>query len=290
MPLLGAHMSIAGHPHEALLRGNKVGCQIIQIFTRNRITWSSRPLTREEIDAFHKVRIDTFITPVAIHCSYLINLASPLRDTRKESIALLLDEMEWARLLGIPYLVLHPGSHMGAGEKKGLLRVAEAINKIYDRPFNNKVKILLETTAGQGTVLGYSFEHLAEILERTAFPERLGVCFDTCHVFAAGYDFRTKKSYRQIFEKFNRIIGLNKLNLFHVNDSKNGPGSRRDRHDHLGKGHIGLRPFSFLLNDLTFDELPFLLETPKGLDKNGMDLDVLNLKILKRISNYREKR
>jgi deoxyribonuclease-4 len=195
----------------------------------------------------------------------------------------LLDELRRAELLRIPYLVMHPGAHLGEGESKGLLRIVEGINRVHDRTEGYNVKILLETTAGQGTNLGYCFDHLAEIIERTESKNRLGVCFDTCHAFAAGYDFRNPTSYQELFRKFDDIIGLNRLMLFHLNDSKKGLGSRVDRHEHPGIGKIGLQAFSLLLNDDKFSHHPFLLETPKGKDENGVDLDIINLNLLREL-------
>jgi len=245
--------------------------------------WLARKLSESEIGDFCRVQKETSITPVAIHSSYLINLASPIPEARKRSFSLLLDEMKWAELLNIPYIVMHPGSHMGDGEKIGLARVAEAINRVHDSTSDDRVKILFETTAGQGTNLGYRFEHMADILEQTGSCERLGICFDTCHAFAAGYDFRTEEAYRQLLRAFDRIIGLDLLKLFHINDSKKGLGSKMDRHDHPGDGFIGLQPFSFFLNDPMFADLSFLLETPKGMDENGTDQDIVNLNHLKRL-------
>ena len=218
---------------------------------------------------------------MAAHNSYLINLASPRSNVAEESFHALLDELGRAELLGIPYLVMHPGAHLGEGEAKGLLRIAEGINRIHDRTEGYSVKILLETTAGQGTNLGYRFDHLAEIIERTESKDRLGVCFDTCHAFAAGYDFRNLTTYKDLFRKFDDVIGLNRLMLFHINDSKKGLGSRVDRHEHPGVGKIGLQAFSQLLNDDRFSNHPFLLETPKGKDGNGVDLDIINLNLLR---------
>jgi deoxyribonuclease-4 len=281
MPLLGAHMSIAHHPHKALLRGKEVGCQVIQIFTRNRSQWLAKGLTESEIVAFDRARRETLINPIAIHTSYLINLASSRSDVRKRSLHLLLYEMEWAERLGIPYLVMHPGSHTGDGERRGLGRITEAINRVHDKTKDYGVTILLETIAGQGTNLGYRFEHLAEIFAGAVYKERLGVCLDTCHVFAAGYDFRTAETYEQLFEEFDRIIGLRMLRLFHINDSKHGLGSKKDRHEHPGEGLIGSRGFSLLLNDPLFADLPFLLETPKGVDDDGGDRDFVNLNFLR---------
>ena len=276
-------MSIAGGLDKALLRGKDVGCQAIQIFTRKRVRWSAKRLSRSEIDAFHRAREETSVAPVSIHNSYLINLASPHPHVRKKSFSALLTELAWAERLQIPYLVLHPGAHLGEGEGKGLKRISKAINRANRRTGDSRVRILLETTAGQGTNLGYRLEHLAEIIERTECRERLGVCLDTCHVFAAGYDFRTEKTYKTFIQGFDRIIGLDRLCLFHVNDSKNALGSRKDRHEHPGKGCIGLKAFSFFMNDPNFGDLPFLLETPKETDKNGVNRDIINLNILRNL-------
>jgi len=237
-------------------------------------------LSKNEIDVFHSTREKTTVIPISIHGSYLINLSSPTPDVKKRSLSLFLNEMKWAEQLGIPYLVIHPGFHMGDGVKKGLKRVAKMIIRAFDKTSGYNVKVLIETTAGQGTSLGNRFEHLEEILKLTGSSERLGVCFDTCHAFAAGYDFRNEKDYRQIINEFSNIIGIDRLKLFHINDSKNGPGSSVDRHDHPGHGIIGLKPFSFFLNDPKFAQHPFLLETPKGLDENGADMDMVNMKLL----------
>ena len=283
MPPLGAHMSISGGLHKAILRGEKVGCQVIQIFTKNNNQWKCKDLSKEEIVAFDKTCKKTPVRPVAVHDSYLINLASPRSEVAEKSFEALLDELERAERLRIPFLVIHPGAHLGDGESRGLLRISEGINRIHERTGGHRVKILLETTAGQGSNLGYRFEHLAEIIDNTVSHDRLGVCFDTCHAFAAGYDFRSLKTYRALFRAFDEIIGINRLMLFHINDSKKGLGSRVDRHEHIGAGTIGLRAFSRLLNDDRFSNLPFLLETPKGEDKNGVDLDRVNLNLLRRL-------
>ncbi len=276
-------MSISGGLSKALFRGKERGCQVIQIFTKNPNRWISRGLSPKEIDAFNEARRETSIEPVAAHDSYLINLASPRREDRKKSCHALLDEMDRAERLSIPYVVMHPGSHLGDGEKVGIKRISEALNHIFDRTSQFQVKILLETTAGQGTNLGYRFEHLAEIIGQTEAEERLGVCLDTCHVFAAGYDFRDEENYRKLVRDFDAIIGLNRCRLFHINDSKKGLGSRIDRHEHIGQGAIGERAFSFFLQSPIFWDLPFLLETPKGSDESGADRDLLNLRILRRL-------
>lgn len=283
MPLLGAHTSIKGGLDRAFFRGREAGCQVIQIFTRNATRWISKPLAPAEIDAFHKAREETSIEPVAAHDSYLINLASPRADVGMKSLDALLDEMKRAEDLRIPYLVMHPGSHMGGGEEKGLRRISESLDRIYDRRSHSSVKILLETTAGQGSSLGYRFEHLAEIMARTDARERLGVCVDTCHIFAAGYDFRAVETYEELIRKIDATVGLNHLRLLHINDAKKGLGSRVDRHEHLGHGFIGEEAFSFFLRDTVFRELPFLIETPKGLDEEGFEWDVRNLKLLRRL-------
>jgi deoxyribonuclease-4 len=283
MPLLGAHMSISGGLFKALFRGKERGCKVVQIFTKSPNRWSSRELSEKEIDAFNEARSKTSIEPVAAHDSYLINLASPRGEDRKKSFDALMDEMERAERLSIPYLVMHPGAHLGDGEKAGIERIAEALNHIFDRTSQFQVKILLETTAGQGTNLGYRFEHLAEIIEKTGAEERLGVCVDTCHIFAAGYDFRDEENYKELVRDLDATVGLNRCRLFHVNDSKYGLGSRIDRHEHIGRGCIGERGLSFFLNSPIFGDLPFLLETPKGSDEFGADRDLLNIRILKRL-------
>jgi deoxyribonuclease-4 len=283
MPLLGAHMSISGGLYRALLNGREVGCHAIQIFTRNRNTWKSKKLSTEEIDLFHKACKETSIPVVAVHSSYLINLASTRSRVFEKSVHALLQELERVERLKIPYLVMHPGAHVGGGEKKGLEQIAGALNGVLERMGHCRVKILLETTAGQGTSLGYRLEHLAEILEMCKSQDRLGICLDTCHVFAAGYDFRTEKAYKQFLKEFDRILGLARLGLIHVNDSKNGLGSRVDRHEHIGTGAIGLKAFSYFLNDPKLAHLPFLIETPKGKNKDGLDWDRVNLKILRRL-------
>ena len=261
--------------------GKKAGCSVIQIFTRNRLKWSARGLSEKEIEAFFRIRKETSVIPVSVHASYLISLSSDRMDVREKSFSLLISELEWAYRLNIPYLVIHPGSHMGLGEKKGLKIIADMFKRALDMTARCNVGMLLETTSGQGTSLGHTFNHLGEIIDLAGGSERLGICFDTCHVFSAGYDFRSRAGYRQVIDKFDNIIGLERLKLFHINDSRTGPGSRIDRHGHPGKGEIGLKPFSFFLNDPEFLNHPFILETPKGHDENGTDMDVINLKLLK---------
>jgi deoxyribonuclease-4 len=284
MPLLGAHESINGGPHKALYRAEKKGFEVIQIFTRHRLRWSARDLTKEEIVLFEKASRDTGVVPVAIHGSYLLNPASPEKDSRKKTIELLINEAKWTSRLDIPYLVIHPGSHMGAGEKKGMEHVAETVDKVFETVSNIKVKILLETTAGQGSSLGYRFDQLKTIIDKSSYSSKIGICFDTCHAFAAGYNFSNKEGYRQLFENFDNIIGLEKLKIFHINDSKAESGSFTDRHAHPGQGCIGLEGLSFFLRDERFVYHPFIMETSKELDEDGIEMDVKNLKLLKHLS------
>ncbi len=274
-------MSISGGLDRAIFRGKELGCQVIQIFTRNAARWKARALSRREIDSFLKAREETSVEPVAVHNSYLINLASPRVPVRRKSFHALLAEMERAERLKIPYLVMHPGSHLGDGEETGLKRIIDALNRVFDQTPSYGLKILLETTAGQGTNLGYCFGHLARIIEGVEGPGRLGICLDTCHVFAAGYDFRTKEAYKDFIQKLDAEIGLGYLKLLHINDAKNGLGSGIDRHEHLGRGLIGEKAFSFFLKDPAFKDTPFLLETPKGEDEMGLDWDIRNLGLMR---------
>ncbi len=276
--LLGAHMSIAGGVDKAILRGEQVGCDVIQLFTKNNNRWMAKPLTEESIEAFRKNISETGIVPFASHDAYLINLAAADPEIYRKSMEAFLDEMDRAEMLGIPGLVFHPGSHVGSGEKEGIKKIAESLRGLLDERPGYKVKLLLETTAGQGSSIGYRFEHLAEIMEKVNEPDRLGVCFDTCHVFAAGYDISNKKGYDKIFKNFDNIVGFQTIEGFHLNDSKKGLGSRVDRHEHIGKGELGIKAFELLMNDKRFENVPMVLETPKGPD---MEEDRINLKVLR---------
>ena len=276
-------MSIAGGLEKALLRGKKRGCNVIQIFTRNSNRWDAKPLEKDEIGRFQEVQKETAVEPVSVHDSYLINLASPRRDVRERSVTALFDEIKRTEALNIPFLVMHPGAHLGEGEKVGIRRISEAFNRLFEALGRTPVTILLETTAGQGSSLGYRFEHIAEIIERVRQENRFGVCLDTCHVFAAGYDFRTPEKYEDLIEHFEKIVGLERLKLFHFNDSKRELGSRVDRHEHIGQGKIGKAGLTYFLRDGRFKDLPFLLETPKGKDSRGRDLDEVNLKLMRKI-------
>ncbi len=281
MPLLGAHISISQGIDKAILRGSEIGCDVIQIFTRFRQTWKAKDLQSDEIDRFKSTLKDHSLSVVAIHGSYLINLASPERRKRYASISLLKREMKWADRLDIPYVVVHPGSHMGDGEERGIDRVVSSLDRLFSKNLSIRSMLLIETTAGQGNSLGYRFEHIGIILERCHYGNRLGVCLDTCHIYSAGYDFGSEEGYRRVIDEFEREIGLKNLCLFHLNDSKAKLGSRIDRHTHIGEGNIGLKGFSNFLNDPLFSNHPFLIETPKGKDEDGIDYDRKNLIILR---------
>jgi len=273
-------MSIAGGLEKALERGKKINCRTIQIFTKSSNQWKAKEITDEDLRRFQSFYAQFHISPVVAHDSYLINLASPDPVLHRKSIESFFNEMERCEKLKIPYLVFHPGAHVGSGEKAGLKKIAQSINILLKRGKGFKVSLLLETTAGQGTSLGYKFEHLAKIIKMVRQKKSIGVCVDTCHIFAAGYDITTKKGYKKTFETFNKLVGLDKLKVFHINDSKKELGSRVDRHEHIGKGFLGLKPFKFLVNDRRFANIPKILETPKGPD---LKEDVKNFKVLKKL-------
>ena len=272
---LGAHISIAGGLDRALERGTSIGCEAIQVFLKNNMQWTGKPLTAGEVARF-KART----LPVFAHSCYLINLATPHRHVRTKSVAALVEEIERATVLDVPFIVMHPGAHLGSGEAAGLRAVAGSLDEVFRATRRSAVKIALETTAGQGTNLGYRFEHLAEILQRSHFPERLAVCVDTCHLLAAGYDIRTPKGYAATMSQLDATIGRRCVVAFHLNDSKKPLGSRVDRHEHIGQGQIGLTGFRHVLRDPRWRNLPMVLETPKSED---MHEDVENLRVLRNL-------
>ncbi len=279
MRLLGAHMSIAGGVDKAIERGQSIGCAAIQIFVKNNNQWYSKPLGKEEIERFIKLQKQSGIFMFA-HTGYLINLASPNTDTHNKSIKSMLDELNRCEVLKLPFAALHPGSHMGQGEEEGLKKIAKSLDSIFKSTKGYKVKILLETTAGQETNLCYKFWHIKEIMDRVSNNNRLGVCFDTCHAFAAGYDIKSRDGYERTWKDFKEVIGLKKLMAFHLNDSKSELGSRIDRHEHIGKGTLGKEAFAMLLNDKRFKDLPMVIETPKDPE---MKLDQMNLRTLRHL-------
>ena len=274
----GAHMSISGGLHKAFGHGQKAGCEALQIFSKNQQQWRAKPLSEAEIATFKAEHQRYGAWPLVVHDSYLINLASPNDELWEKSIAAFGEELERCAALGIPYLVTHPGAHTGSGEEAGLRREAQALNRLLGAGVGGDVLVLLETTAGQGTTLGSRFEHLAQLIELVDQPERLGVCVDTCHILAAGYDIRTPETYAATFAEFDRVIGLERIKVFHVNDSQKDLGSRVDRHAHIGAGCVGLEGFRALVNDPRFSGLPMILETPKGDD---LAEDITNLATLR---------
>ncbi len=280
MPLFGAHMSIAGGCHHALRIAQEHDCATVQLFTKNSNQWKGKALTDDEVALFRQaLRRSKLRYPTALD-SYLINLASPDEALYRRSLEAFIDEVQRAERLGLSYLVMHPGSPVGTGEQEGLERVARALDEVHTRCPGFRVKVLLETTAGQGSCLGHRFEHLASILALVQEPRRLGVCLDTCHVFAAGYALAPVKEYRATLRAFDRVVGLKWLKCFHVNDSKKGLGSRVDRHEHIGRGELGLEPFRLLVNDPRFRKHPMILETPKE-DGAEDDMDRVNLDVLR---------
>ena len=275
---LGAHMSIAGGLEKAIERGDSIGCTAIQIFTKNSNQWRAPLLQEGEVATFKARRKSWRGGALFAHDAYLINLGSPDELLYQRSLNAFQEEYDRCVALGLDFLVMHPGAHVGAGEEGCLAQIARAVKTVFDHSPRTKTQILFETTAGQGSYVGYSFEHLRVLLEASGSPERVGICFDTCHVFAAGYDLRTKKAYEETMKEFDRIVGTNRIKAFHLNDSKKGLNCRVDRHEHIGKGAIGLEAFRALLNDERFSEVPKVLETPKGED---MAEDVMNLKTLR---------
>ncbi len=276
--ILGSHLSTSGGVKNSILIAQKIGCKAIQIFTKNQRRWESPPLKSDDIKEFLKLKKKYEIKIVFSHASYLINLATDDENLRKKSIESLIDEINRADQLKLPFVVIHIGSHKGIGEERGIKNVVLSLNEVVKIRKRSKVKILLETTAGQGTNLGYKFEHIGDILKEVEIKERFGCCLDTCHIFAAGYDFSTKEKYEKMMNEFDKKIGIKNLFAIHLNDSLKELGSRKDRHAHIGKGFIGPKPFSFFLNDVRLKDIPGILETPK--DKDYL-LDVENLKILK---------
>jgi deoxyribonuclease-4 len=276
--LLGAHMSIGGGVHTAIERGCSINCTAIQIFVKNNMQWFARPLTRDEIRAFLEHRQRRELLSIFAHANYLINLAATNPQFLENSIRALSEELTRANQLELPFLVMHPGAHLGAGEQAGLDKIVNSINRVFRKIPKVKTQIALETTAGQGSCLGHRFEQIAYIIENVRQPERLCVCLDTAHVFAAGYDIGSEAGVKKTFRQFDRIIGLDRLAAIHLNDSKTARGSRVDRHEHIAEGQIGYDAFRFIMRDSRFRKVPKVLETPKGKE---MREDVINLKKLR---------
>jgi len=276
---LGCHVSIAGGIDKCIERATTLKLDAVQIFSKNASRWQAPPLDPDAVARFRLARIKSGIAYMAVHDSYLINLASPDQEGWQRSIDAFVDELERCKALGIADLVMHPGSHLGTGEAKGLQRVSAALDQALDRS-GQEIRILLETTAGQGTNLGWRFEHLAEIIATSAYPN-VAVCFDSCHVLAAGYDLRSSHAVTAVLNEFESQLGLNRLALFHLNDSLKGCGSRVDRHQQIGQGEIGAAGFAALLQDPRVSNIPGIIETPSGTDHAD---DRRNLDLLRQLS------
>jgi len=260
--LIGAHMSIAKGLYRAIEDGEKIGCTTIQIFTKSSRSWSAKKLTDQEIEKFKQtLKNSKEIKIVVAHSSYLINIGSPKKNLENKSIKALEEEFKRCEQLGIPYLVLHPGSHIGQGEKDCIKQIAKNLDKVLKQS-KGKTKILLETTAGQGTNIGYTFEQIKKIRSFCKEKSKLGICLDTCHIFVAGYNISTPEGYKSVINKFIKILGLKSLKVIHLNDSKTSLNSKKDRHEDIGKGKIPLKTFSLIMNDKRFINIPKILETP----------------------------
>lgn len=281
-PLLGAHMSTVGGVYTAFERGASIGCTTMQVFVKNNNQWFGKPQTEEDISKYKTGEAKTTIGPVVAHAAYLINLCATNADTLKKSRNAFVDELKRCEALGIKALIFHPGAHVGAGEEEGIKCIAESLNIIHEKTKGFNVLTTLEGTAGQGSAIGYRFEHLRDIIGLVDKKERMAVCLDTCHLFAAGYNISTEDGWHDTIKQFDEIVGLNRLVAIHTNDSKKPLGSRVDRHDHIGKGLIGLTAFRMLMNDERLARVPKILETEKGED---MHEDVENMNTLKSLIN-----
>ncbi|MGA1849037.1 MAG: deoxyribonuclease IV [Thermoplasmatota archaeon] len=280
MAILGAHVSIAGGISRSVARAKDIGCETFQIFTKNQRQWNAPPLDENDVSEFRKLLSGSGMGPVIAHDSYLINLGAPNDEVFGRSVEAFSDELERCSKLGIGYLVTHPGSHVGSGEDTGISRIAEGLDMAWSRFERDSSAewspmVLLETTAGQGTNIGHTFEQLAMIMERTGIEEHIGICFDTCHAYASGYDITTMESYRETMSSLERTIGMDRLKAVHINDSKKGLGSRVDRHSNIGEGMIGLEGFRHLLNDIRMKDVPMILETPGGDEAYMRNLELL---------------
>ena len=285
MPYFGVHQSISAGFDAAVYDAAAMGYDCVQIFSGNSNRWDNKPISESAARKFQEALAKTGQYDPLVHDSYLINLASPDEALHEKSVARFTDELVRAQILGVPRVVMHPGAAKDDSKEAALDRVARSFDRIFESIPDNTTQVLVETTAGQGSYLGGTFEEIAAIIAACDHKDRLGVCLDTCHVFAAGYDFRTKSAYDAMFEQFDRTIGLDRLAAFHLNDSMKKLESHGDRHDHIGKGEIGLDAFAMLINDPRFAKKPMYLETPKKETEEGEAWDVLNLKALKALLN-----
>lgn len=285
MAILGAHMSIAGGHYKAVSAAEMATCDCVQIFTKNNNRWKAKPITDELAEKFRSTLDASSIEHPLSHASYLINLGSPDDELRTKSIDAFVIELQRAEQLGIPYVVLHPGAYTTSTEELGIQAIIASLDEVHSQTRGIGSKCLLENTAGQGSVLGWKFSQLAEMISGVQDPDRVGVCFDTCHAFAAGYALSAEADYEATFDEFEQTVGVEQIKAFHLNDSKKELGSRVDRHENIGQGCIGETAFANLLNDPRFKSVPMYIETPKGEDESGADLDVVNLELLRRLAH-----
>jgi len=280
-PLIGSHMSIAGGVFNAIMHAEKAGCRCVQLFVKSSNQWRAKPLSDEEVTQFKDERKRTGIGPAVAHSSYLINIGSPDQALFEKSREALKVELERCNTLGVEYLVFHPGAHVGSGVDTAIARIADGMNWVLENVKNGDSMLLLETTAGAGSHIGSTFEELRSILDKLDQPERAGVCLDTCHVFAAGYDIRTEAAYKATMKKFDTVLGRPLLKAIHFNDSKFDIGTHKDRHEHIGKGFIGKDGFGFFMRDAKLKKVPKILETPKDEDYKN---DKMNLALLRKLA------
>ncbi len=275
MSLIGCHVSISGGVENAPLNAQSLGCDVMQIFTANQMQWKGAPISEESRNNYLRNLQTSGIKSVVSHDSYLINLGSPDPIKLAMSRKAFTEEIKRSTFLNIPYIVFHPGSHMGQGDDFALRVIAESLDYCIEQVTDSSVELLLENTAGQGTNVGYTFEHLRTIIDQCNYPDRLGVCLDTCHAFTAGYDIVDREAYQDTFQRFDDVIGLDRLKVFHLNDSKKALGSHVDRHHQIGEGFIGLEPFYRLINDDRFAKIPMILETPGDDEHYAREIKLL---------------
>ena len=283
MPILGAHMSIAGGFDKAVERAHEAGCDCVQIFSKNNNQWRARPIPEGAGEQFQQRLQELNITHPLIHASYLINLGSPDEGQWQRSVEALVIEIQRADELGIPFVVVHPGAYTSSDEASGIRQIAQGLDELHQQTHGVQSRVLLETTAGQGTNLGWQFEQLAAMLDQVQDPDRVGICVDTCHVHAAGYALSSPEDYEQTWKSFEAVLSFDQIHAIHLNDSKRELGSRVDRHEHIGLGEIGLEAFRLLMNDSRFAEIPMYLETPKQDLDGGEEGDQLNLAALRKL-------
>ncbi|MBK8914095.1 MAG: deoxyribonuclease IV [Phycisphaerales bacterium] len=279
----GSHLSVAGGLHHAIEDALRLGFSCVQVFVKNQRQWAAAPLDPAHVDRWTALLATPGFGPAVAHATYLVNLASPDPALWEKSRAAFADELARCDQLGIPYLVVHPGSAVGGSREDAVRKVADALNRIFEDAPTLRVMPLLETTAGQGATLGRTFEELAEIIAGIDEPQRVGVCVDTCHVFAAGYDIRTPAGVAALLETAERCVGIERIRCWHLNDSRGDCGSRLDRHEHIGAGRIGRAGFAALLADARIGGVPMILETPKETDARGREWDAVNLALLRRL-------